>query len=200
MTIRSMPPASSHLADRPVPAPPPTIGWPLAIMSPNFWRIVLRATRGIWALLLLPPRQAAGRRRTDDVLKGGDRRRGEFGIVDMMSNTDQPAVSAGPKIGGDDIEQGLVRARIPEWLVGRIDARDAAVGDQEAYRPLHAVELVDNEPTDSSALLGGGAHQGHVVVVLVERAAAELRRHGIHGPEVHHVEGAARADIGHARA
>ncbi len=30
MTIRSMPPASSHLAERPVPAPPPTIGSPRA--------------------------------------------------------------------------------------------------------------------------------------------------------------------------
>src|SRR4051794_32434299 len=30
MMIRSMPPASAHLADRPMPAPPPTIGRPAA--------------------------------------------------------------------------------------------------------------------------------------------------------------------------
>src|SRR6516162_5890769 len=30
MIIRSMPPASAHLADNPVPAPPPMIGFPVA--------------------------------------------------------------------------------------------------------------------------------------------------------------------------
>src|SRR3954452_16012159 len=33
MTIKSIPPASSHLADRPVPAPPPTIGSPRATLA-----------------------------------------------------------------------------------------------------------------------------------------------------------------------
>jgi len=43
MTIRSMPPASSHLADSPVPAPPPTMGWPRAIFSRRRCRISERA-------------------------------------------------------------------------------------------------------------------------------------------------------------
>src|SRR5271154_6890164 len=36
MTIRSTPPASSHLAESPVPAPPPTIGSPRATIARNF--------------------------------------------------------------------------------------------------------------------------------------------------------------------
>src|SRR5215471_10024989 len=42
-----MPPASSHFADSPVPAPPPTIGSPRSIMPRNFSRIWLRAILGM---------------------------------------------------------------------------------------------------------------------------------------------------------
>ncbi len=35
MMIRSIPPASAHLALRPVPAPPPMIGRPSAILRRN---------------------------------------------------------------------------------------------------------------------------------------------------------------------
>ena len=39
MTMRSMPPASSHFAESPVPAPPPMIGSPRRIMARNFLRL-----------------------------------------------------------------------------------------------------------------------------------------------------------------
>lgn len=42
MTIRSMPPASSHLAEIPVPAPPPMMGLPFSALAYNFLRIALR--------------------------------------------------------------------------------------------------------------------------------------------------------------
>src|SRR5262249_55974703 len=42
MTIRSMPPASAHLADRPVPAPPPTIGRPAATWARRRSRMAWR--------------------------------------------------------------------------------------------------------------------------------------------------------------
>src|SRR5687767_1643502 len=42
MTIRSMPPASSHLADMPVPAPPPMMGRPLAALARRRVRISVR--------------------------------------------------------------------------------------------------------------------------------------------------------------
>src|SRR5688572_16214653 len=47
MTMRSMPPASSALAERPVPAPPPTIGCPLKTFSRSLSRI---CARGIAAM------------------------------------------------------------------------------------------------------------------------------------------------------
>jgi hypothetical protein len=47
MTIRSMPPASSHFADRPVPAPPPMIGCRSAIICLNLLRMSWRAMRGM---------------------------------------------------------------------------------------------------------------------------------------------------------
>ena len=62
MTMRSMPPASSHLAESPVPAPPPTIGSPRAIIAWNFSSSTLRSNRGIRHVF------AAGtRRRGSDV-------------------------------------------------------------------------------------------------------------------------------------
>ena len=63
MMIRSMPPASSHLAERPVPAPPPTIGTPSTTIFLNFSRILARAIKGMKEVLrkgvdraLKPPR------------------------------------------------------------------------------------------------------------------------------------------------
>src|SRR5258708_21083957 len=47
MMIRSIPPASSHLADSPVPAPPPTIGTCLATMSRNFSSIFFLSMAGM---------------------------------------------------------------------------------------------------------------------------------------------------------
>ena len=47
MTMRSMPPASSHLAERPVPAPPPMIGWPASTIARNFFRISARGMAGM---------------------------------------------------------------------------------------------------------------------------------------------------------
>ena len=47
MTMRSMPPASSHLAERPVPAPPPMMGWPSATIRWNLARISARGMAGM---------------------------------------------------------------------------------------------------------------------------------------------------------
>ena len=47
MTMRSTPPASSHFAERPVPAPPPTIGSPRAAIARNFSISALRSNLGI---------------------------------------------------------------------------------------------------------------------------------------------------------
>src|SRR6516165_9366508 len=73
MTIRSMPPASSHLAEMPVPAPPPTMGRPAATLARRRWRIADRlvstgmvfvrtsSTRRQQVLHLLAPRAQSQR-------------------------------------------------------------------------------------------------------------------------------------------
>ncbi len=40
-------------------------------------------------------------------------------------------------------------------LPGRIDAGHAAIGDQEAHRPFHAVELVDDEAAETRMFSSG---------------------------------------------
>ena len=59
MTMRSIPPSSSHLADRPFPAPPPIIGCPSEIFFRNFSIKRFRTKFSIIRLklneILLPP-------------------------------------------------------------------------------------------------------------------------------------------------
>src|ERR1700742_2629234 len=98
MTIRSMPPASSHFAERPVPAPPPTIGRPLAIMPRNFSRMSLRAILGI----------ASAPVAVDEVEKGLHQRRCEAGIVEVIG---QPQ-DAPPVVLSNGRLQGLEKCRI----------------------------------------------------------------------------------------
>ena len=51
MTMRSMPPASSHFAERPVPAPPPMMGLPAAMRAWKRLRISARGMAGMVSLL-----------------------------------------------------------------------------------------------------------------------------------------------------
>src|SRR5690349_19011123 len=124
MTMRSMPPASSHLAERPVPAPPPTIGWPRAIMSRNRVRISWREMRGIGSASLQP---AHRRGEGGDLAERGDHGLGEGGIVDVVRHADQLALATAAEIAGDRVEEGLVGERIPEGLSRRIDRREPAL-------------------------------------------------------------------------
>src|SRR6266851_3513325 len=192
MTIRSMPPASSHLAESPVPAPPPMIGCPRRIMARNFLSISLRAMRGMACLRRYrsgPSRAIAGGGGAGDLVKGCDYRLGEFWIVHIVRHADQLAIGGAAKERGDRAEERLVGLGIPERLAWRVEQRDAALGDDEAHRALHAVQLLGDEAANGGALGRRRAHQRDVVVVLVELALAEARRHGVHGPEIDHVEG-----------
>src|ERR1700712_5726836 len=99
MTIRSIPPSSSHLAERPVPAPPPTIGRPSRTMA---WNCSRRCRRGM-AGMRLPSDYGSEMQRS---------RLGEGSIVDMARQADDT-----PPFGLlhrllDPREQGGVRLRI----------------------------------------------------------------------------------------
>src|SRR4051794_22310151 len=76
MMIRSIPPASAHLALRPVPAPPPMIGSPAAILRRKLssislrvrWNIRSSARLGAGQGLEQPLRRGVGEGRVVDVL------------------------------------------------------------------------------------------------------------------------------------
>src|SRR5690349_18532545 len=98
MTMRSMPPASSHLAERPVPAPPPTMGSPRAIFARRRLRI---SVRGMWAMAGLSWRSACstrGRTRRLDLAPGGDERVGEGLVVDVQGQAAELALRRRPEL------------------------------------------------------------------------------------------------------
>src|SRR6185295_13111498 len=91
MTMRSMPPASSHFADRPVPAPPPISGRPAAILARKRARSSCLAMRGMRPLRR-SPRGARG-----DLAPGGDERVGERLVVDVQRQPHELLVAAAAK-------------------------------------------------------------------------------------------------------
>src|ERR1700693_3395355 len=104
MTMRAMPPASSHFAESPVPAPPPMIGCLRPIMAWNFVRISLRAMRGMACFRRYrsdPSRAAGGDARARDLVEGRGHRLGEFRVVHVEGQADQLAVGAAAKEAGD---------------------------------------------------------------------------------------------------
>src|SRR5215469_16320585 len=102
--MRSIPPASSHFAESPVPAPPPMIGSRRRILSRSFARMSWRGMRGMGEARLSALGTAA-RFRARDLGKGGDRRLGKFGIVDVVRETLQAPVRRGTEAAGDRIEE-----------------------------------------------------------------------------------------------
>src|SRR4051794_12455201 len=94
MTMRSMPPASSHFAERPVPAPPPMIGSPRAAMAWNFSSSFLRAILGMSASRLFDHFKQILRQRL-----------GEGRVVDVVRQPDEAAARARPHRGLQRLEQ-----------------------------------------------------------------------------------------------
>src|SRR5450631_2914870 len=130
MTIRSMPPASSHLADRPVPAPPPISGRPAAILARKRSSRICRAMRGM-AKLERPspqpsPADAGEGGSSGDLAPGGDQGVSESFVVDVHRQTDQLAVGARAKALFDRGEQRVIGLGVVKGLARLVDRRDAA--------------------------------------------------------------------------
>src|ERR1700691_3613497 len=87
MTMRSAPPSSSPLADIPVPAPAPMIGWPCAFIARKRPRMSERGIRG----MRLPSCPSAGDAVAEQPAEFGDDRRGKARIVDMRRHPDEAA-------------------------------------------------------------------------------------------------------------
>src|SRR5829696_6242016 len=104
-----MPPASSHFAERPVPAPPPISGRPAAILARKRSSSACLAMRGMAAALA-----SLGARR--GVAPGGDQRVGERFVVDVQRQADELPVGAGAKALLDRREEGAVGIGVVERL------------------------------------------------------------------------------------
>src|SRR5579883_2001517 len=126
MTMRSAPPSSSPLAERPVPAPAPTIGSPRAFIALSLARMSER----LRAAMPLSSRLPAGGAGADKPAKLGDDLRREARIVDMRRDSDQAPRAGLAHRRFERSEQGFVGGRVVEGLSGRVERRDAA-GRQE---------------------------------------------------------------------
>src|SRR3546814_8338297 len=117
--MRSMPPASSHLAESPVPAPPPTMGSPRRFMAWNFSSKTLRSKRG----MSLPSSRVL------DLGQGGDHGLGEGRIVDVMRQADEAPARRLPEGPRNGLEEGAVGGRVVERMARRVERRhDAQIG------------------------------------------------------------------------
>ena len=191
MTMRSMPPASSHLAERPVPAPPPIIG-----LARLFHRLELGQNR----LALESRHQALLSRRGAGGQESRCRRRDEGVVVDIRLNSlDAPLRGLADSLF-QRLEQGGVGLRIVKRLAWGVKGRDASLRQEEPHRTFHLVDARAHPFANGAVLLRRGPHQRHVGIVDHEPARAEFVRHRVARPEIHHVHRADRADPWQARA
>src|SRR4029079_6202559 len=114
MMMRSMPPASSHLAESPVPAPPPMIGSPWGIIAGTRASSSSRVKRLI-----------RGKSPLCDLAEGRDERLGEFRVVDVMRQLDELVRVSRREICFERREQGIVRRAVEEGLALQVEGRDA---------------------------------------------------------------------------
>ncbi len=143
-------------------------------------------------------RRALGARR--DLAPGGDQRVGEGLVVDVQRQADA-ACGRGRRESAARSCSNSARSASGSWKgwPGRSIAETPPSGIRKRTGPAHRVELGGDELADRAAFVGRGAHQRHRRVVAVEPAALEALGHRVPGAEVHHVERAARADVGQRR-
>src|SRR5208337_920772 len=112
-----MPPASSHLAESPVPAPPPTMSCPLRILALSRSRICCRVKRAMEISL----KSVSGRTGRNNFQKVIGQGLSEGRIVDVHVEFDQPAIGPRPKFAFQGVEQHAVGRRVVEGFAGSID-------------------------------------------------------------------------------
>src|ERR1700732_4967640 len=195
MTIRSMLPASSHFAERPVPAPPPTIGSPRATMARNFFKSSARSNRGIDHL--------ATRRR-----------------VPGRPISERKAVTAATANSGSlMLHLRRISCRLLVWRAVWSSARNSVASTSRSRNGCPGASSAETPPSGRKnrtgpsialrrwpiqapafVLLGSGAHERHLRIVDVQVAAAVALGDGFGGAEIDHIERADRTDIGDAGA
>src|SRR5829696_950006 len=155
MMTRSLPPASAHLADSPVPAPAPMMTPP----SSSVARSLARASSPVTS--------------ASEVLVELVHHRGrELLVVDVVLELDQLDLRAAEPLT-QRIEQRCVGIRVVERLALRVDHRHPAERHEQAHGPRGASELRGDAAAELRALLRGRAHEGDRGIVDVEVAALE---------------------------
>ena len=178
MMIRSLPPASAHFAERPVPAPAPMIGLPAAIWARS--RASASALRHDAASISSCSRFAIASANA-----------GSFTSASISCSSTFDVSTSSP----DRLEERLVGLRVVEHLALGRDRRDAAQRHEQHGRPGRRVQLLGDDPPDLAALLRRRPHQRDRRVVDVEVPVAIPLRHRLQRAEVDHVERAERDDL-----
>src|SRR6186997_1346658 len=150
MMIRSIPPASSALAERPVPAPPPTIGRPSAIIACSLSRIVLRGIAGIVPSSLRYIEECCHR----DLREGG--------VVDVQRQADDPSLFGLSHRALERGEQGGIRLGIEESAAFPVKRGDTLLRDQHANLSFACIQLLPDPLADTPAFVDGRAHKSHI--------------------------------------
>src|SRR5690606_40999822 len=119
MTTKSRPAASAHFADRPVPAPPPMIGWPRATFArrraTSSDRDDIGLSRAFRAWRAGGRAQRPGKRGADVAGEGGVV---DGGVVDVQRD-------AWVELCAKRADQSRIGRGIVERLDGRRDSREA---------------------------------------------------------------------------
>ena len=119
-------------------------------MARNFFISAARSNPGHRSPRHAPARAGRAVQRAEGRDDGG----GEFGIVDVALQTRMSCRFAGLAHGLlERAEQRRVGVRILERLPRRIERGDAALGQEEAHRPVHAVEALADPAADRARSL-----------------------------------------------
>ena len=106
------------------------------------------------------------------------------------------AGDAGAQVRAERRKERSVRDGIVKRLTG--GANDAQGAARDEYRDGRGVtiDFFRDNPAQLGAFGGRGAHQRHLRIVLIKRAAGKFRGHAGAFAEVHHVEATGRDDGG----
>ncbi len=178
MMIRSVPPASAHFAESPVPAPAPMSGAPGSDLGAEL-RERLRSGHDASSI------SSCSRFAIASANGGIVHVRLELMHLDLR-RVDQLA---------ERVEERCIGLAVVEHLALGRDRRHTAQRDEQHRRPLRRVQLPRDDPPDLPALLRCRPHQRDGGVVDVEVPVAIPLRNRLHRPEVHHVERSERDDL-----
>ena len=180
MMIRSAPPASAHLADRPGAGPGADDG---AAGRPGLSQPLPR----LIAVHRAPPRNSSSRAAMATA-----------NAASLMCASISCTSTDGASVSRSAGEQRRVGGRVGERATLAGEGREPAQRHEQRDRAGGGRELGAHPAAELRALLRRGAHQRDARVVHVEAPVRELLGHGVARAEVDHVQRTERDDLRHA--